>query len=38
MAEFGLAILIVGSLLIIARDRVDWAAGKLRDLFDWLSS
>jgi hypothetical protein len=38
MAEFGLAILIVGALLVIERDRLDWAAAKLRDLFAWLSS
>jgi len=38
MPELGLAILIVGALLIIERDRLHWAAAKLRDLIDWLSS
>jgi hypothetical protein len=36
--EIGLAILIVGGLLVIDRDRLEWAAGKVRDLVDWLSS
>ena len=38
MAELGLAILVIGALLIIDRDRLAWIAAKLRDLFDWLSS
>jgi hypothetical protein len=38
MAELGLAILVVGSLLVIDRDRLEWAAAKLRDLIDWLST
>jgi hypothetical protein len=38
MAELGLAILIIGSLLLIERDRLHWAAAKLRDLAAWLSS
>jgi hypothetical protein len=38
MAELGLSILVVGSLLIIDRDRLEWAAAKLRDLVDWMTS
>ena len=38
MPELGLAILIVGALLIIDRDRLEWAAAKVRDLIDWLST
>ncbi len=38
MAELGLAILLVGALLIIDRDRLEWATAKLRNLIDWLSS
>jgi hypothetical protein len=38
MPELGLAVLIVGSLLLIERDRLHWAAAKLRYLIDWLSS
>jgi len=38
MPELGLAVLIVGALLVLERDRLNWAAAKLRDLIDWLSS
>ena len=38
VTEFGLGILIMGGLLVIERDRLDWAAAKLRELFEWLSS
>lgn len=38
MSELGLAILVIGGLLIIDRDRLEWAAAKLRDLIDWLTS
>jgi hypothetical protein len=38
MPEFGLAILIIGALLAIDRDRLEWASSKLRELFAWLRS
>ena len=38
MGEFGLAILIVGSLLVIDRERLQWATAKLRELMEWLST
>jgi hypothetical protein len=38
VAEFGLAILIVGGLLLIDGERLEWASTKIRDIFDWLSS
>jgi hypothetical protein len=38
MSELGLAILVIGALLVIDADRLEWATAKLRDLFDWLSS
>lgn len=38
MPEFGLAILIVGGLLIVDPDRLEWLSAKLRDLVAWLSS
>lgn len=38
MAELGLAILVIGTLLVIDRDRLEWLTAKLRDLIDWLSS
>ena len=38
MAELGLAILVVGALLLIDRDRLEWLTAKLRDLADWLST
>ena len=38
MAEFGLAILLVGALLLVDRERLDWVAAKTRELFEWLSS
>jgi hypothetical protein len=38
MGEVGLAILIIGALIAIDRDRLSWAAGKVRDLIEWLST
>ena len=38
MAELGLAILLIGALLIIDRERLAWLSAKLRDLIAWLSS
>ena len=38
MAELGLAILVIGGLLVIDRERLEWATGKVRNLIDWLSS
>ena len=38
MTEFGLAILIIGALLITDRDRLEWVTGKARELMAWLSS
>ncbi len=38
MTEFGLAILIIGALLITDRDRLEWVTAKARDLMEWLSS
>jgi hypothetical protein len=38
VSELGLAILIIGGLLVIDRDRLEWATGKLRDLMEWLTS
>jgi len=38
MAEFGLAILLIGGLMLVDRDRLAWVAAKTRDLFEWLSS
>jgi hypothetical protein len=38
MAELGLTILIVGALLVIDADRLEWASAKVRDLLEWLSS
>ena len=36
--ELGLAILIVGGLLVIDRDRLEWASAKVRDLIEWLTN
>ncbi len=33
-----MAILVIGALLIIERDRLEWVTAKARDLFEWLSS
>lgn len=38
MAEIGLAILIVGLLIFMDPERARWAAGRVRDLINWLSS
>jgi hypothetical protein len=36
--ELGLAILVVGALLLVDRERLAWLSGKLRDLLEWLST
>lgn len=38
MEELGLAILIIGALLIIDRERLEWATAKVRELTEWFSS
>lgn len=38
VAEIGLAILVIGGLLVVDRERLQWATAKVRDLIDWLSS
>ena len=38
MAELGLSILIVGALLVIDPDRLEWATAKVRELIEWLST
>ncbi len=38
MAELGVAILLIGALLVIDRQRLEWLAAKLRDLIAWLMS
>ena len=38
MAEFGMAILIIGALVVIDRERLAWVMVKVRDLIGWLSS
>ena len=38
VAELGLAILVIGGLLVVDRERLQWATAKVRDLIDWLSS
>jgi hypothetical protein len=38
MAELGLAILIIGALIAIDRERLQQAAAKVRELIEWLSS
>jgi hypothetical protein len=38
MAEIGIAVLIVGSLLLLDRERLSWVSDKARDLFEWLRS
>lgn len=38
MAEFGLAILVVGALLLIDRERLESLTAKLRELIDWIST
>ena len=38
MAEFGLAILVIGALVVIDRERLAWVMVKVRDLIGWLSS
>ena len=38
MTEFGLAILLIGALLITDRERLDWVTAKVRDLSEWLST
>jgi hypothetical protein len=36
--EFGLAILIIGGLLAVDRERLEWVSSKVRQLIAWLSS
>jgi hypothetical protein len=36
--EFGLAILIIGGLLAVDRERLEWVSSKVRELFAWLRS
>ncbi len=38
MAELGLAILLIGALLVIDRERLQSITARLRELFDWLST
>ncbi len=38
MTEFGLAILLIGALLITDRDRLEWVSAKVRELTDWLAT
>ncbi len=38
MAELGLSILVIGSLLVVDRDRLEWLTAKVRELIDWLST
>lgn len=38
VAELGLAILIIGALLVIDPQRLEWVTAKVRDLIDWFSS
>ena len=38
MPEIGLAILIVGLLIFMDPERARWAAGRVRELLNWLSS
>ena len=38
MAEFGMAILVIGALVVIDRERLAWVMVKVRDLIGWLSS
>ncbi len=38
MAEIGLAILVIGALIAVDRQRLAWAAGKVRDLIEWLTT
>lgn len=38
MAELGLAILLIGGLLVTDRERLESVTARLRDLIDWLST
>ena len=38
MTEFGLAILLIGALLITDRERIEWISAKVRELSEWLST
>jgi hypothetical protein len=38
MTEFGLAILLIGALLITDRDRLEWVSAKVRELTEWLAT
>ena len=38
MTEFGLAILLIGALLITDSERIEWISAKVRELSEWLST
>ena len=38
MTEFGLAILLIGALLVTDRERLEWVSTKVRELSEWLST
>ncbi len=38
MTEFGLAILLIGALLITDRERLEWISAKVRELSEWLAT
>jgi hypothetical protein len=38
VTEIGMAIFIIGALLVVDRDRLAWLADKLRDAVDWMTS
>jgi hypothetical protein len=38
MAELGLAVLVVGALLLLDPERLSWLSAKVRELYEWLSS
>lgn len=38
MTEFGLAILLIGALLITERERLEWVSAKVKELTEWLST
>jgi len=38
VVELGLSILVIGALLVVDRDRLEWLTAKARDLAAWLSS
>ena len=38
MTEFGLAILLIGALLVNDRERLEWISAKVRELSELLST